>query len=473
MSILNKPGRRQITAFPVCFFLFAPGGGKAETTKRQGDKEMKKRLKQWVSILLACLLPLTAAGCGTKDKNKGESEMETWISQEVAFKRKTLQVYLLSGQETKLEQYASLIEAADLSTVSDDPSAKKSNGLIRPGDLIVCSHNMLLWFDMTYDHLRTTNGGGGLLRGMWPLVENDGIPAFDLQEEGTLASNLFAAGCKPGQQGSGISFLGNYGKKNVDNGFGLAIEHDSNPQLTEQTGTMVPDGDYAGGLIVQVHGLLANSSLSEDALTAHGLDSRYDVDTRPNVEGRAAYTTTYCIAPHGWKWRQEIDVEVIQNQFGALATLVISNNVAGYENEELVYAGSPLLAGKDAKDNTDAGVLPLGDKEVRLYSHPWRATQGQIRWVETPDGTGRAAGIGLKSGRKPMLLVQLDKETLPPVFRPSYRIMTIDNQGISEDRYNCLDIAYFDVNSGDTSKIFKEGDTLHFALDYSFIFPSL
>ncbi|HIZ20429.1 MAG TPA: hypothetical protein H9674_06190 [Firmicutes bacterium] len=49
--------------------------------------------------------------------------------------------------------------------------------------------------------------------------------------------------------------------------------------------------------------------------------------------------------------------------------------------------------------------------------------------------------------------------------------MTIDNQGISSDRYNCLDIAYFNVNNGHAPAILNEGESIHLALDYDFVTP--
>ena len=49
--------------------------------------------------------------------------------------------------------------------------------------------------------------------------------------------------------------------------------------------------------------------------------------------------------------------------------------------------------------------------------------------------------------------------------------MTIDNQGISSDRYNCLDIAYFNVNNGHAPVILNEGESIHLALDYAFVTP--
>ena len=396
--------------------------------------------------------------------------MATWIKTAMEFQRGEVTLLYPEGLAGGLEEYAAVVNAADLSTVSADPAAANMRGLIRPGDVLVFTQDALYWLDMTCDRLRTTNGGGGLLRGCWPLKAGEGgALGFAVSIDG-YAPNLFAAGAKPGQQGSGISLLGNYGQSNVDNGFGLAIEHETSPELTEQTG-MAFSQDGKEGVTVQISGLLANSSGAEEELAAHGLDSRYDVDTRPGLEGRVAYTLTYRFSLQGLAWQQDINLTVTQNQCGALATLVISNNVAGYDGQELFYAGAPLLAGKDAADNAKEGSLSLGKEACQLYRHPWRETSGSICWVEPPSGTGKAAGIGPADGKAPMLTVRLNKETLPPRVRSTYRIMTIDNQGISSDRYNCLDIAYFNVNNGHAPVILNEGESIHLALDYAFVTP--
>lgn len=194
-----------------------------------------------------------------------------------------------------------------------------------------------------------------MVQGFWPLEKTENGTLVLAGNSDGYVSNWFASGSKPRMQGSGIAFLGNYGDTNVDNDFGLAIEYEAAPQLSEKTG----EGHYQDGekgVLIQVTGFLANSSNAEEEWKEHGLDSHYNVDTRPGIEGRAAYTLTYHIPEKGRCWRQDIDIAVTQNQCGALATLVVSNNAAGYEGGDLLYAGTPLLAGKGSADNTKKGI---------------------------------------------------------------------------------------------------------------------
>ena len=81
------------------------------------------------------------------------------------------------------------------------------------------------------------------MQGFWPLEKTENGTLVLAGNSDGYVSNWFASGSKPRMQGSGIAFLGNYGDTNVDNDFGLAIEHEATPQLSEKTG----EGHYQDG----------------------------------------------------------------------------------------------------------------------------------------------------------------------------------------------------------------------------------
>ena len=153
-----------------------PVGGTGGTEGSR--KKRKARMRKSASLLgiraVCAVLGFCLLGAGCRGKESGGKTMATWIKTAMEFQRGEVTLLYPEGLAGGLEEYAAVVNAADLSTVSADPAAANMRGLIRPGDVLVFTQDALYWLDMTCDRLRTTNGGGGLLRGCWPLKAGEG-----------------------------------------------------------------------------------------------------------------------------------------------------------------------------------------------------------------------------------------------------------------------------------------------------------
>jgi hypothetical protein len=162
-----------------------------------------------------------------------------------------------------------LVTWADRSTVSSTPLGSQATGLVGLttgtskasvgargwGDYFLVTPSLLLWFDFTArTDYRTPNGGGGQIRGIWPLqIDASGLLNFKhIRNAFNWAPNELLPGANAaGIQGSGLStFITNQAQ---DNGVTFNLENDPSATLTEHrpialaetgSGTLHDEGFY-------------------------------------------------------------------------------------------------------------------------------------------------------------------------------------------------------------------------------------
>ncbi len=406
---------------------------------------------------------------------------QAWTNWNLSFKGSTIRTIVPHTLSTKQSRIQSLITWADRSTVSTDPLGSNADGLFRPGDVVVVTPDQMLWFDRSGGTSPTTNGGGGMLRGVWQLM-TDGSGNLNFARiinTHNYAPNLFAAGAAPGQQGSGAQLLGNFGEENIDNGITWAIEHETNAAIMPNTGVLISTVDTGlysseGGIFVQFSGQLANSP---GATLPSGIDSGYDMDLRPGVEGRVAYTLTYRIPPTGRQWRQEISLSVTQNRFGPLATAVLSHNLSGHAGSKISYVSSPSLIGYPVDHGWfTTATSPYYTLSGYTLSHrdyawmPESARPTNVTWAETPPGQGLLLAIGAPTLTYPSPFFEMRTSgSLLPGFSSSYVFQAIDNRQADNtvQRVNAMDVQLFDVSRTKTPRTFDSGQNLSLIVDYA------
>ncbi|HEY0829041.1 MAG TPA: hypothetical protein VGE40_13160 [Bacilli bacterium] len=437
---------------------------------RMGTKKIRKRMN--LTVIFSLMISMF---CFAAFMNQPAVQAATsWTTWNLTWKNSTLQVIVPGNLTDKQSRIAWLIEMADRSMNTTDPLNTDVNGLINPGDIVVVSNSNLLWFDKTNDGSSTTNGGGGMLRGLWPL-HLDGSNNLNFERiinASNYSPNYLFAGSKPGLQGSGASLLGNY--TNVDNGNTWAIEHEAKAVVTAFTGTTIADGGLYNndGVFVQFQGLLANSP---NITLPSGIDSLYDVDKRAGVEGRVKYTLTYRIPSTTNNYRQEISLNVTQNNFGPIATMVVSHNVAGYDGNRVTYGVDPDLITSSISNTENRSSIVLTSNyysvsgyTLKFYDLPWVA-HGKVKWAETPLGKGKLLSAGLPQLTYPVRFFEFRPLTsqIPSRFQSTYALQAIDNQGISSNRVNALDFQLFDTNRGHSEQTFITGDAISLMTDDS------
>ena len=394
----------------------------------------------------------------------------SWTTWNSSFEGGTLKVLYPSALANDQARIGWMIEMADRSTKTTNPLGNNPDGLIEPGDIVVCSNSMLMWFDVTSAGGVTTNGGGGLLRGLW-TIHRDGSNNLNFERivnAYNYAPNLMFAGSNPSVEGSGHSVLGNYGETNVDNGVSWAVEHDENASITAVTGASITSGPYydRDGVYVQVHGYVANSNVSAQTLASMGLDSHYDVDNRLGYEGRALFTVTYRVPATGEDFGMACSFYVTQNNFGALATVVFSNNMAGYDGQAVKQVADPELNGDYiTSDATD--YFTLSGYDLAFYNMAW-SDHDSVRWADTPLGEATLVGMGLPQITYPVPFYEFrpDPNYIPAYAQSRYSLMAIDNQSATAGyRCNALDMQYWDVNKGHTGQTLSQGSYFYIVND--------
>ncbi len=193
-----------------------------------------------------------------------------------------------------------LAKWADRSTKSKTPKTALSsgtNGLMSAGvntsvqhnnwgwtDLVVVTAELVLWFDVTSAHTLTTsvsnalpNGGGGQLRGVWPIkVDGSGLLNFeDIRNTSNWAPNVFQPGTALDVRGSGVSgFITEY---SADNGITYNQESDPNayiaihaPSASKESGSGVL---YTQGFLVQAIGKFVDTRSGNDRYLVGSTDS--------------------------------------------------------------------------------------------------------------------------------------------------------------------------------------------------------
>lgn len=255
-----------------------------------------------------------------------------WTTGNLAFRAGTIKTILSPDVVGHQARIIWLIGMADRSMVTTNPLNNTNvRGYMDNDDIIVVSKDALYWFDVTESGNWSTNGGGGLLRGIWPLAL-DGSQNYNFSriENGyNYAPSILYPGSVPGAQGSGLSVLGNY-NTDVDDGRTWAIEHTSIGYATSATGLDAGGGD----VFVQFAGDIAYSP--GEQLPA-GITSYTDSDTRAAVVGYTKYVLTYRISQDGITFRQEVSITPNYNKFGALGTFVVSLGIAGFDGEDVVW----------------------------------------------------------------------------------------------------------------------------------------
>lgn len=402
-----------------------------------------------------------------------------WNSWDMGFDSGTLKVIYPADLSNETARISWLIEMADRSTKTINPLSNDPDGFIEPGDVVVCSKNLLIWFDTTSDELRTLNGGGGMIRGIWQIGRDSGdnLNFTRIVNQYNLSPNLLRPGYNSnGASGSGISLLGNYPKwteepapphfENSDDGFTFGIEHESYPTITGVTGSTISDGGkYSGsGVFVQFQGHLANSNDTSFA-TNLGLNSHYDMDRHPTNEGRVSYTLTHRIPEDSDEFRMEISLNVTQNNFGDIGTMVISHNMAAYDGADLKYSVDPVLYGTYIQ--TDP-IQYYSDPEfnVIFYNAPWNIAPDIFALANTNTGNGVLLGVGLPQSVYPVPFFEFIPISMHPWFTDKYRLQAIDQRIENVGRSSAIDLQYFDMNNGHPVRTFLQGETFNLATDY-------
>lgn len=278
---------------------------------------LDKTTKVSLRLIVAALLSLTMIG-GSSAAASGAPpgvgscgvvpiEYEQFL--DVGAGRRTLVTAWMSEQMWSVNhrRVAELVRWADRSTVSRSPLSSSAVGLfgttspgtvgVNPagwGDYVLVTQRLLVWFDYTGRRDGgTPNGGGGEIRGVWPLaVDGTGLLNFSGVRNGAnWAPNALLAGADgAGGQGGGLSsFITPSGR---DDGRTFNTENDPNAILVRHSPVAVAE---AGAGTLHNEGYLIESRGRFAAALAPPGSNPFLVGTG-STAGVIQVTTTYRVA---------------------------------------------------------------------------------------------------------------------------------------------------------------------------------
>jgi hypothetical protein len=379
-------------------------------------------------------------------------------------------VVVISIGSMPFDRAAWLARIADRSTCTTTPLAVDCNGLIDPGDRVVVTNRFVAWLDMTAGATTNTNGGAGMLRGLWPIAV-DGAGNYNfvhIVNANNWAPNELLPGANGGRlQGSGASLQMRL-INNVDtpDPYSLGAENQENTSITLDGAPICDGGLFSGGgVFVQTQGFVAHFERDLGKLAAHGFSSYEDVNADPSRTSRLRFTVTSRFSPDEPFLRQELSLSVEGDATSPIASDVVSTcALAG-------QAWSETEATADTATIRNHGVarpacsapaeiaagqptpFDLGVIARRGLDYLESATKGVpgTTWRLGGGGGGRTLGV-----------------SLPPGFATPDAMQALLN-GYSAPGTGgvCIDVQHSDVNQCGGAPVWPAGFVHTSAIDYS------
>ena len=364
------------------------------------------------------------------------SQEQKWQTQQIDYNGKPLKIVFFKGIDP--QNILSIIGQVDKSTVSTNPnSAGASDAFIRPNDVILCSKKLLIWFSLASKQERKVRSGGGLVSGVWELLENEKTKELKLKRvknENGYTPNLLLPGSSPNVQLFGADVFGGYVGSRVVWG----LEHSMGTEPTNRFGKDIMGldrGPYSpdNGVFIEFQGLVGNSAMGA------GFDTPTDTDPRPGIVGKTVYKLTYRVPANRFEYIQEVEFKVLENNFGPLSTAYMALYLPGYGRSNMVYATHPQMmpaGGMDLKNVQENKYFKNSCvKKVWFYEMPFVAQNGKKSSAHTPEGRGRIACIGSPKANLeeniPFICGYPTNEYIPKKTYPEYTLEIGDNQTMS------------------------------------------
>lgn len=356
---------------------------------------------------------------------------QKWQTTTIKFDGKLIKLVYYQGIDP--QNIASLISKVDKSTVSTTPNSGGPDGFIRSNDVIVCSKKLLMWFSLASKQERKVRSGGGLVSGIWEIKYSKDRKTVSLlreKKENGYSPNLILPGSSPNVQLFGADVFGGYRGSRVVWG----LEHSMGTELTTRFGKDIlglDRGPYASdsGVFIEFQGIIGNSAMEP------GFDTPTDTDPRPGVVGKTVYKLTYRVPADKFEYIQEVELKVLENNFGPISTAYMSLFIPGYGDTKMVYATNPQLmpaGGMDLKNVEENKYFKnTCVKKIWFYEMPSVVTNGKKISAHTPEGRGRVACVGSPKNAVPFICGYPTNDFIPKKAYEEYTLEISDNHTMS------------------------------------------
>lgn len=376
----------------------------------------------------------------------------------------------LIGQNISFERAALLVYLADLSTCTMIPNFVDCDGLMENGDRVVVTGIYILWFAVKPRSSSITNGGNGMLRGIWTIYCCDEVFQWNfkfIENEYNWAPNEIFPGADSISQGSGLSLqIRLINNHDTPDPLSIGLENSQKYKITNDGQEIIDGGLFSGsGVFYQTQGLLSHFEQDINILQMHGFHDIYDMNNYENLFSKIQYTLTYRISQNSNYFRQELTLRILgPDPTSSIATLVMSSCSLGSAkwsaNCNVAQVGRVRNHGTwkpscSLVSEYDADVCVLFNQDVIMHHG--------LDYFEN-NANGNPGNFWYITGPSQRSL----KVVLPNGFSKPEHIQSLLN-GYSTPGVGavCIDLKYTDINDCGVNTTWNIGYTYSIASDYS------
>lgn len=382
------------------------------------------------------------------------------------------QLKLIYYSKIDISNLSSIIKQIEKSAESNNINevSQPKGILFGKRDLIVVNFNLILWFAVSRkDEGRRINSGGGLLSGAWEIEVKNSIPMLKLNHGSDYAPNLLLPGSSPNLiKYAGADIYGSYPTSKLVWGLELSTDTLEGPNHGKDI-LSIDKGPFSAdeGVFIQFKGTLRNSN------TESGFETLEDTDPRPGIIGKTVYTLTYRIPARRQELIQEIQFNVIENNFGPISNAVIALNLPGYVGKGVSYATNPEVRPSNKKLNlfnvyVNKYFRNSCVKKVFFYDIKYKKHSGSKLSAYTPPGRGKIACIGSPENKVTFICGYPTNDYIPKETYEEFVLEISDNQtSLKLEKFNSVN--YKLLSTHNKSITLKTGEQLLMIMRYKFI----
>jgi hypothetical protein len=403
-----------------------------------------------------------------KNINKGPS---TWKT--IGANVNGLKIKVVYNSRVNVQDIDKLLEIVDRSADSASPlelSAKTYKGMIRKDDIIVVNTKLVYWFSATKkENGRVVKSGGGLLSGVWEIKLNaDKKPEFLKINKYSYVQNVLLPGSEPGVKLFGADAYGGYPNSNVV--WGVHDANDVHESANSGKSILsIEKGAYSAheGVFIIFEGTLTNSGNDS------GFESITDSDPRPGIIGKTTYKLIYRIPAYKEEIIQELELKVVENNFGPISSAVLAIYAHGHAPHNMEYATHPEIM--PTSPELDLSKVMINKyfkntcvKELFFYEIYHKQHRGTRLAAQTAPGQGRIACIGAPKNNVSFICAYPNNDYIPKTTYDDYTIELSENQA-SKSVNKFIAIYYKLITNKEKTITMKTGETLLLIMRYKFL----
>jgi hypothetical protein len=365
------------------------------------------------------------------------------------------------------------LELADRSSDSHHPlklNDKTYKGMFRKNDIIVINTKIVYWFSATTkQNGRIVKSGGGLLSGVWEIKLNaERSPEYLKIDKNSYVQNSLLAGSTPGVKLFGADAYGGYPNSNVVWGIHNAVDIHEGSKSGKSI-LSIEKGAYSAveGVFIEFEGTITNTGKDS------GFESPTDSDPRPGIIGKTTYKLIYRIPAYLEEIIQELEIKVLENNFGPISSAVLALYTPGYTPFKMEYATNPEMM--PITPELDLSKVSVNKyfrntcvKEVFFYEILNQQHRGRRLVAQTAPGQGRIACIGAPKNNISFVCAYPNNDYIPKTTYEEYVLEISENQNSKMvSKFNS--IYYKLLSSKDKNITLKTNETLLLIMRYKFI----